>query len=228
MGQRPDAGLHDLTGQVYRHLGDHDDSSAVSVILKLRGETCDIDCLYCYEKRKEAPGGARIGADQVRRLPEIFRGRPIAVELHGGEPLAAGRDHVAGVLRELACQPSVIRVSMQTNGVQLDGEWLDLFEELYPGLLIGISLDGDADGNAWRVGYDGKPVYPRVASALGLLASRGWSAGVIAAVTPAMLGRAETVMDHIAGFDAVSAVSFVPCFDSPVQRPTAAQGARPR
>lgn len=27
-----------------------------------------------------------------------------------------------------------------------------------PGLQIGISLDGDAKGNAWRVGYDGKPV----------------------------------------------------------------------
>ena len=36
----------------------------MSVILKLRGETCDIDCLYCYEKRKEAPGGARITAEQ--------------------------------------------------------------------------------------------------------------------------------------------------------------------
>lgn len=221
-----DDGQPDLTSQLYRRLGDRDDQSAVSVILKLRGETCDIDCIYCYEKRKEAPGGSRITADQVRRLPEIFRGRPVAVELHGGEPLSAGRGQVADVLRELASQPSVIRVSMQTNGVHLDGQWLDLFEELYPGLLIGISLDGDASGNAWRVGYDGMPVYPRVASALRLLAARGWAAGVIAAVTPAVLGRAGEIIDHIAGFGAVNAVSFVPCFDSSVQRPTSTRGAR--
>lgn len=212
--------------QLYRGLDAEDATSAVSVILKLRGETCDIDCLYCYEKRKEAPGGARIDAGQVRRLAELFAGRPLAVELHGGEPLTAGREHVAEVLRELAAQPSVVRVSMQTNGVLLDAEWLDLFDAEYPGLQIGISLDGDAKGNAWRVGYDGKPVYPRVAAALRLLAERGRRAGVIAAVTPAILGRAEAVLDHLADFGAVDAISFVPCFDTAVRRPTAASGRR--
>lgn len=217
---------HDPIAQLYRGLDAEDTASAVSVILKLRGETCDIDCLYCYEKRKETPGGARIEAGQVRQLAELFQGRPLAVELHGGEPLTAGRGHVAEVLGELAAQVSVVRVSLQTNGVLLDEQWLDLFDALYPGLEIGISLDGDAAGNAWRVGYDGKPVYPRVAAALRLLADRGRKTGVIAAVTPAVLGRAEAVLDHLAGFEAVNAVSFVPCFDTSVQQPTAAQGSR--
>ncbi|MFD6347369.1 radical SAM protein [Streptomyces roseolus] len=212
---------------LYRSLDPEDGEAAVSVILKLRGETCDIDCLYCYEKRKEAPGGARIDAGQVRRLAEIFPGRRLAVELHGGEPLTAGREHVAEVLRELAAQPAVVRVSMQTNGVLLDDAWLDLFDEVYPALHIGVSLDGDARGNSWRVGYDGAPVYEKVAAALRLLAARGRKAGVIAAVTPALLGRAEDVLDHLAGFEAVHAVSFVPCFDTAVQRPTSAPGRRP-
>ncbi|MGW5096298.1 radical SAM protein [Streptomyces nodosus] len=211
---------------LYRGLDAEDTVNAESVILKLRGETCDIDCLYCYEKRKEAPGGARIDAGQVRRLAEIFGERPLAVELHGGEPLTAGREYVAEVLRELAAQPRVVRVSMQTNGVQLDEEWLDLFDNTYPGLQIGISLDGDAAGNAWRVGYDGKPVYPRVAASLRLLADRGRRVGVIVAVTPAVLGRAAAVLDHLASFEAVNAVSFVPCFDASVQRPTTAPGRR--
>ncbi|MDQ0810174.1 uncharacterized protein QFZ63_001888 [Streptomyces sp. B3I7] len=217
---------HDPIAQLYRGLDTQDTDSAVSVILKLRGETCDIDCLYCYEKRKESPGGARIDAGQVRRVAELFQGRPLAVELHGGEPLTAGRDHVADVLRELAAQPTVVRVSLQTNGVQLNEEWLDLFDALYPDLQIGISLDGDAAGNAWRVGYDGQPVYPRIAAALRLLAARGRKTGVITAVTPPVLGRAEAVLDHLAGFEAVNAVSFVPCFDASVQRSTTAQGRR--
>jgi uncharacterized protein len=37
-----------------------------------------------------------------------------------------------------------------------------------------------------------------VAAALRLLADRGRKAGVIAAVTPAVLGRAEAVLDHLA------------------------------
>ncbi|MFD6247810.1 radical SAM protein [Streptomyces roseolus] len=217
---------HGPIDELYRGLTADDGEAAVSVILKVRGETCDIDCLYCYEKRKEAPGGARIDAGQVRRLAEIFPDRRLSIELHGGEPLTAGREHIAEVLRELAAQPSVIRVSMQTNGTLLDDAWLDLFESAYPGLGIGVSLDGDAKGNAWRVGYDGAPAYPKVAAALRILAARGWKAGVITAVTPAVVGRAAEVLDHLAGFEAVNAVSFVPCFDTPVQRPTASSGRR--
>ncbi|GHB10030.1 radical SAM/SPASM domain-containing protein [Streptomyces chryseus] len=216
---------HPIEG-LYRGLDVDDTGTAVSVIVKTRGETCDIDCLYCYEKRKEAPGGARVGADQIRRLANLFRGRPLAVELHGGEPLTAGRDHIAEILTELADLPKVIRVTLQTNGVLLDANWLDMFDDLCPDLHIGISLDGDAQGNAWRVGYDGKPVYPRVAASLSLLAERGRSVGVIAAVTPAVLGRAEEVLDHLAGFGSVNAISFVPCFDSTIRRSTALPGRR--
>jgi uncharacterized protein len=78
--------------ELYRSLDTADTSTAVSIIVKVRGDTCDIDCLYCYEKRKEAPGGARIDAEQIGDLARIFRGRPLAIELHGGEPLTAGRD----------------------------------------------------------------------------------------------------------------------------------------
>jgi uncharacterized protein len=98
--------------------------------MKSRGETCDIDCLYCYEKRKEAPGGARIDASQVRRIADLFRGRPLVVELHGGEPLTAGRDHLAEVLRELDAQSRVICVSLQTNGVLLDEK--DMVRSRFP------------------------------------------------------------------------------------------------
>lgn len=213
-------------GRLYQSLADTAGDTAVSVILKLRGETCDIDCLYCYEKRKEAPGGARIGAEHVHQLTELFRGRPLAVELHGGEPLTVGRQHMRDVLTALADQPAVVRVSAQTNGVQLDDAWLDLFDSVYPDLHIGISLDGDPKGNAWRVGYDGTPTYSRVADALRLLARRGRKVGIITAVTPRVLGRAEEVMDNLVGFQAVNAISFVPCFDSAVSKATATPGRR--
>jgi len=64
----------DSITKLYCGLDTKDQSSAVSVIMKLCGETCDIDCLYCYEKRKEAPGGARIDASQVRRIADLSGG----------------------------------------------------------------------------------------------------------------------------------------------------------
>ncbi|MFE7485026.1 radical SAM protein [Streptomyces sp. NPDC057552] len=158
--------------------------SAVSVILKLRGETCDIDCVYCFEKRKVAPGGRTITPDQVGRLETLFPGRKIAIELHGGEPLTAPQAEMAAILDTLAATEAVIKVHLQTNGVRLTADWLDLFDAHYPALGIGISLDGDEDGNSWRVGYDDQPVYPKVAAALDLLHTRGRSCGIVTVVTP--------------------------------------------
>lgn len=214
------------THAIYAPLDPDDEGSAVSVILKLRGETCDIDCLYCFEKRKQSPGGRRITADQVHSLSRLFAGRPLAVELHGGEPLTAGRDEITAVLDALAENPDVVRMSMQTNGLLLDDAWLDLFDARCPSLEIGLSLDGDALGNSWRVGYDGKPVYPRVVETLRLLERRGRSVGVICAVTPHVLGRAAEVIDHLSSFAAVTAISIVPCFDGTVSAPTSVSGRR--
>ncbi|MDN2495620.1 radical SAM/SPASM domain-containing protein [Nocardia sp. NPDC003482] len=216
----------DLSRRVYLTLPDTEDTAAVSVILKLRGETCDIDCVFCYEKRKEAPGGARIGADDIGRLAELFGDRPVAIELHGGEPLTVGKRQMREILAALAAQESVTRVTMQTNGIRLDGEWLDLFDEVYPDLHIGISLDGDPEGNSWRVGYDGRETYTKVAQSLRLLERRGRRTGIITVVTPRVLGRAAEVLDHLAGFAAVNAISLVPCFDSSVIAPTAASTSR--
>ncbi|MET7952198.1 radical SAM protein [Micromonospora sp. NPDC005324] len=192
----------------------------------MRGDTCNIDCLYCYEKRKETPGGARLSADDAGRLTTIFGDRPVAVELHGGEPLTIGRAYFAEMLDRLAAQPNVVRVSIQTNALLLDDAWLDLIDAHYPNLEIGVSLDGDAESNAWRIGYDGRPTYDRVAAALNLLATRGKHVGVITVVTSAVLNRAVEILDHLAGFAAVRAVNLVPCFDAADIAPTRSVGVR--
>ncbi|MCM6774504.1 radical SAM protein [Nocardia sp. CDC159] len=211
---------------LYRTLTETGADTAVSVILKLRGETCDIDCLYCFEKRKEAPGGARIGVEDIVRLPALFGGRPVVLELHGGEPLTAGQPYIREVLTELARQPVVQRVTLQTNGIRLDESWLDLFDEVYPALRIGISLDGDRQGNSWRVGYDGQPTYARVEAALDRCGARGRAVGVITVVTPRVLGRAAAVLDHLVSFSAVDAISVVPCFDTTITTATASSTHR--
>lgn len=205
---------------------EEDTDAAVSVIVKLRGETCDIDCVFCYEKRKETPGGARVDVADIGRLATLFGERPVVIELHGGEPLTAGKPYLRDVLTTLAAQPSVIRVTLQTNAIRLDAEWLEIFDDVYPDLHIGVSLDGDPEGNSWRIDYDGRETHSRVTAALRLLSSRGRKVGVISVVTPQVLGRATTVLDHLAGFEAVNAISFVPCFDSTVVAPTATEATR--
>ncbi|MFJ7244520.1 radical SAM protein [Kitasatospora sp. NPDC098652] len=207
-------------------LEDTDLDTAVSIVCKLRNDVCDVDCLYCFEKRKERPGGAAITREQIRKLGTLFPGRRLVIELHGGEPLTVGQDAMAEILDELAAQPAVLRVHLQTNGVKLDDSWLDLFERHYPQLSIGISLDGDEQGNSWRVGYDAQPIYPRIAAALDLLARRGRTCGVVTVVTPKVLGRAAEILDHIASFTAVNAINLVPAFDASTTTATASASRR--
>ncbi|MBT2457266.1 hypothetical protein [Streptomyces sp. ISL-86] len=68
------------------------------MILKLRGETCDIDCLYCYEKRKEAPGGTA----RFRRLKDLYGAHSGGEEIGfgpGAERLKAVFDQVTATVK---------------------------------------------------------------------------------------------------------------------------------
>jgi len=214
------------TEELYRRFSPDDTTTAASVVLKVRGETCNIDCLYCFEKRKEAPGGATIDADAVGAIAELFGAKPIVVELHGGEPLTASRDHMRTLLDRLAAAHNVHGVTLQTNGMLLDQEWLDLFDRHYPDLQITISLDGDPLGNSWRVDYDGQPTHQRVEAAIALLASRGRSVGITTVVNSNNVHRPIEVLDYLAGFGNVHAINLIACFEATVAQPTASPALR--
>ncbi|HEU0132422.1 MAG TPA: radical SAM protein [Mycobacteriales bacterium] len=186
----------------------------LSVILKLVGETCNINCYYCFEKRKPYESAERLTPELLRTFLSRCGDRPLAVELHGGEPLLLGKEAMRGILRELGRYPGRVQVRMQTNGTLLDDEWLDLLDGSEGCRVeIGISLDGDRDANAFRVDYADRGTGDRVERALRLMGERGRRTGVIAVVTKRSLGRAAELLDHFASFDAVEAVNLAPCFD---------------
>ncbi|MFI6743414.1 radical SAM protein [Nonomuraea sp. NPDC050451] len=183
------------------------------VVLKVVGETCNINCHYCYERRKPYGGSQYLKTEDVAKFLDSCGGRPLAIQLHGGEPLLMKRPRMAEIFALLRQYPGVARVAIQTNGILLNEEWLAFFDEQWPGLDIGISLDGDQEGNAHRVDFHDRPTYAKVVQALELCERRGRGVGVIAVVTRRMLGRATEVLDNIAQFGAVRGVKLAPCFD---------------
>lgn len=121
------------------------------VILKV-AQRCNLDCTYCYvynrgdDSWKTRP--ALISERVVRRLAERIREhctaydvRCFTVELHGGEPLLMGKRRMRRLLEILSETAGVeLRFTLQTNGVLLDVEWVELFAEY--AVSFGISLDG--------------------------------------------------------------------------------------
>jgi uncharacterized protein len=116
---------------------------------------CDLRCDYCYvyemadQRWRQRPVrmSPEVLAHTVRRISDHVTGHGLAavdVALHGGEPLLAGREVLRGVVERLrASVPAgvTVRTCVQTNGMMLDTDWLDLL--LRWGIRVGVSLDGD-------------------------------------------------------------------------------------
>ncbi|TMR14328.1 FxsB family radical SAM/SPASM domain protein [Nonomuraea turkmeniaca] len=119
---------------------------------------CDLACRYCYVYEM----ADQSWRDQPRRMSEAIADRAIEriaehasrhdlpeidVILHGGEPLLAGPELIARVVRGVRGAVDTgtrVNVTIQTNGVRLDEAYLRLFESLE--IRVGVSLDGDAEG----------------------------------------------------------------------------------
>jgi uncharacterized protein len=95
----------------------------------------------------------------------------ITVIFHGGEPLLAGADligYAATAIRTAVPATTRVNLNIQTNGVLLTEQWLDLFTRY--DIRVGVSLDGGAEDNdRHRVLRNGKGSYEAVSRALRLL-----------------------------------------------------------
>jgi uncharacterized protein len=153
-------------------------------ILKIH-QRCNLRCDYCYvyesgdhswRSRPRVMSRSVIDAlafriaehAAVHHVPELD------IVLHGGEPLLAGPEVIAYLVRAIRAaldQGSRASFSIQTNGVLLDQEFINLFEDL--DLKVGLSLDGDMTmHDRHRRLADGSGSYRKAAAAAALLADR--------------------------------------------------------
>jgi uncharacterized protein len=159
---------------------------------------CDLACDHCYvyESIDQSWRGrpmaisSDVVAQTATRIAEHVKthelGR-VEIVLHGGEPLLAGVTGLRAVLVELKralgglCR---LDVKVHTNGVLLNEEFCELFDEY--GVGVGISIDGDRAANDRHRNYrDGRSSYDAVIRAISLLASdrfRHLYSGLLAAI----------------------------------------------
>jgi uncharacterized protein len=150
-------------------------------ILKVHSR-CNLSCSYCYvyEMADQAwralpkrMSSAVVGK-AVKRIAEHAEKHGLTsvdVILHGGEPLLAGAEWLAGLVGSLrASVPAQVNVALQTNGTLLDRPVLTALKRL--GVRIGVSLDGDAEATGRHRSYaNGRNSFDAVARGLDLLRS---------------------------------------------------------
>ncbi|HSV67682.1 MAG TPA: radical SAM protein [Mycobacteriales bacterium] len=124
-------------------------------VLKIHSR-CDLACDHCYMyKLADKTWRSRpvrmppaVVAQTATRIVEHVHAHGltrVTLIMHGGELLLAGPEliaHLVTSVRDAAGSGVRVDVSLQTNGIGLDDEYLRLFDGL--GVQVGVSVDGDA------------------------------------------------------------------------------------
>jgi uncharacterized protein len=156
----------------------------ISQLLVKVATRCNIDCSYCYWFRDAAvyDKPKLMSADVLHTLLQRVEQHvaryclvDFPIVLHGGEPLLWGVENFhrfaetcEAISSRTGCE---IPLAVTTNGVLIDREWLDCFEQR--NISVAISLDGPAHvHDLHRRTFQGTGTHAAVARAARMLLSR--------------------------------------------------------
>ncbi len=154
---------------------------------------CNLDCAYCYlplraVDRRMPVAVAEAVAASVNQWAASGR---FSVVWHGGEPLAAGREHLAALLAPFG--PDVEH-HVQTNATLIDDAWCAFFAEHR--VRVSVSVDGPRARNAERVNRGGRPAYDRIVTGVAALRRHGLPFSALAVVSRPEPGLATELYDY--------------------------------
>ena len=153
-------------------------------------EDCELACKYCYmwcDKRKNL--GKVQDMDTLKNLLNKLTRDYDTIKFlwHGGEPLLPGLSYYKKVyeVEKYFIEKTGVKIenSMQTNGILLTEEYLDLLLDKLK-MNIGISLDGYKEiQNYYRPKKGGKESFDETIEAYYLLKKKQGRAGIISVVS---------------------------------------------
>lgn len=171
----------------------------INLIIKTAGNTCNIDCTYCFEQAKDIKKEF-ITPEKLEKIIGKVQ-TTCSIVFHGGEPLIVGHEKFAALLDVVRkyYPNKVITVKIQTNGTLLDEEWMELLYEQYNDLNIeiAISLDGTKKMNCHRVDYAGIETFDKIRAAYDLLYKHNKLAGMLSVISKQALDEVGNYIELI-------------------------------
>ncbi|MFF3014527.1 cyclophane-forming radical SAM/SPASM peptide maturase GrrM/OscB [Streptomyces sp. NPDC057939] len=172
------------------------------VVLQATG-FCNIDCSYCYLPDRLTRTVMPLAT--VRAAARALAGsgllaEEVEVRWHAGEPLTAPRPFYAeahAVLRRELEERTRLSFSLQTNGLLLDGAWVEFLRT--ERVRVGVSLDGPEEvHDAYRRTRAGRGTLARALKGVARLTEAGLPYDVISVITPVTLSRTREYLDFMA------------------------------
>ncbi len=161
------------------------------IVVKIASR-CNINCSYCYmynlgdTSYKMQPKfieeeTTKIFAKKI--LEHLLKNNSptVFIIIHGGEPLLMPKkdfEIFINCFNEILKSKVRLYFTLQTNGILIDKEWIDIFKKY--NINVGISLDGPKEDNdRYRVDKKGDGTYDRVINGLNILKDNGFNTGML-------------------------------------------------
>ncbi|MEV5764172.1 cyclophane-forming radical SAM peptide maturase AmcB [Micromonospora sp. NPDC052213] len=157
---------------------------------------CNLDCAYCYlpfravDRRMPVPVAEAVAAS-VNSWAAAGR---FSVVWHGGEPLAAGREHLAALIAPFGPE---VEHHVQTNATLIDDAWCAFFTEHR--VRVSVSVDGPRERNGDRITRAGGPAYDRIVRGVAALRRHRLPFSALAVVGRPEPGLATELYDYFLG-----------------------------
>lgn len=191
----------------------------LSIMIKPASSNCNMKCEYCFycdEAQNRLTGNYGMLSEStayklIISALDHANGDSIAFAFQGGEPTLRGLEffkHFVYMVNKNNHRGSVIYYSLQTNGLLIDDKWCDFFRENK--FLIGLSLDGRREDNAFRIDRQGAETFDRIISAANLMSMRGVAFNILTVVTKNVSKKIEEIYDFYKS-QGFKYLQFIPC-----------------
>lgn len=191
----------------------------LSLMIKPASSLCNLSCEYCFYRdvsaHREHLGFGTMTRETTELLAEraldFAGGQMAAFAFQGGEPTLAGLDyfeHFVSTVDRLNQKGSQVFYSIQTNGMAIDGEWARFLAKHH--FLVGLSLDGDRDGNRFRKKPSGQNTFYSILDAADLLKKHKVDFNILTVLTGYCAENGERIYKYFRS-QGFRYLQFIPC-----------------
>ena len=191
----------------------------LSIMIKPASSLCNLRCKYCFycdvaSHRDEFSLGKMdlsTAENLIKSALSFADGCSVAFAFQGGEPLIAGKEYFESfveLVNKYNSKNSEIFYSLQTNGTLVDDDWARFFS--HNKFLIGLSLDGDYEGNKFRVDSGGQNSYYKITRAANKFTKHGVEFNILTVLTGYCAENAERIYKHFRS-SGYRYLQFIPC-----------------
>jgi len=145
-----------------------------TLLIKPSGSDCNLDCKYCFYKRRSpeiGQGRQRMSDEVLERLVKDYmelRFPQSSFAWQGGEPALMGLDFYKKAVqfqKKYGAASQTVSNALQTNAILLDDNWCFFLNENK--FLVGISIDGPKElHDFYRVDHSGSGTFDKVIRAI--------------------------------------------------------------